>query len=183
MLGLVSWPAKLRRKNTQPFTQARRQLRRRRSCSRGTALRGPGMENRCRRGGFVDIKKAYFKGVPQRNIFMALPQGARIRQDDHPAHPVRVWHLGCCNQMGVIYRACLEELGLISGLASPCCFWHPQWKMPLVVHDDDFTSLGLDENSDKLEEGLERSMRTRYEDALGKIFRSKKCVFSTEWLL
>ena len=66
------------------------------------------------------------------------------------------------------YRSCLEELGFQSGRASPCCFWHPEWDVSLVVHGDDFASLGLDEGLDKLEEGLKTKFEIKVRGRMGE---------------
>ena len=37
------------------------------------------------------------------------------------------------------------ENGFIRGKSSPCVFWHPQTGVKCVVHGDDFTFAGSDE--------------------------------------
>ena len=69
---------------------------------------------------FVDLKKAYFNGVPERNMFMAPPKelgrGKMITQQTKCVYGT--------HDAGMIweetYRQCLEDLGFISGRASPC---------------------------------------------------------------
>ena len=124
--------------------------------------------------GFVDIKKAYFNGIPQRNIFMAPPKelgiGKTITQQTRCVYGTRdagmIWE--------ETYRSCLEELGFQSGRASPCCFWHPEWEVSLVVHDDDFTSLGLDDGLDKLEEGLKTKFEIKVRGRMGEHHECKQ---------
>ena len=72
------------------------------------------------------------------------------------------------------YRSCLEELGFLSGRASPCCFWHPKWEVSLVVHGGDFTSLGLDEGLDKLEEGLKTKFEIKIRGRMGEHHECKE---------
>ena len=110
---------------------------------------------------FIDIEKAYFNGAPQRNMFMAPPKelglGKMITQQTKCVYGTRdagmIWE--------ETYRQYLEELGFISGRASPCCFHHPEWKLSLVAHGDDFTALGVDASIDKLEAGLKASFEIK----------------------
>jgi hypothetical protein len=116
---------------------------------------------------FIDIKKAYFNGVPQRNMFMAPPKelglGKMITQQIKCVYGTRdagmIWEQ--------TYRQCLEDLGFISGRASPCCFFHPRWKLSLVVHGDDFTAVGIDDSIEKLEAGLKASFDIKIRRSIG----------------
>ena len=92
---------------------------------------------------FVDIKKAYFNGVPRRNVHLAFPKELAI-----PEHLVA--HLKRCvygtRDAGAIWEDCyadaLMEMGFERGTASPCCFYNPTTRLRVVVHGDDFTCLG-----------------------------------------
>ena len=44
------------------------------------------------------------------------------------------------------YAEVLVKMGFRRGIASPCCFYHDQRHLSLVVHGDDFTCLGTLEN-------------------------------------
>ena len=66
------------------------------------------------------------------------------------------------------YRQCLEDLGFISGRASPCCLFHPELNLSLVVHGDDVTALGIDASIDKLEAGLEASFEIKIRGRIGE---------------
>ena len=52
------------------------------------------------------------------------------------------------------YRGALEEMGFPSGIASPCCFHHPSRNLHLVVHGDDFTTMGVKADIDWFEKTL-----------------------------
>ena len=49
--------------------------------------------------------------------------------------------------------------GWSPGVASPCCFYHNELEMSLVIHGDDFTFLGTDDALDQ----AEAMMKKRYE--------------------
>ena len=96
----------------------------------------------------MDICKAYFNGVPRRDIFMSLPKELGLP-------PNRRKQIRCVYETrdaGMIwedcYRNALEDMGFKSSVASPCCFHHPTKGLHVVVHGDDFTCLGLDADID-----------------------------------
>ena len=98
---------------------------------------------------FVDIRKAYFNGKPTRNIFMMLPKelglapnmvGKLVRCAYGCRDAGHIWELR--------YRSALESMGFITGVASPCCFYHKARDVSVVVHGDDFTAIGSDSDHD-----------------------------------
>ena len=92
---------------------------------------------------FVDVKKAYFNGIPRRNLHLVFPKELGM-----PGHLVA--HLKRCvygtRDAGAIWEDCyadaLVELGFRRGIANPCCFYHVERDIMVVVHGDDFTALG-----------------------------------------
>ena len=112
---------------------------------------------------FVDIKKAYFNGVPRRNIHLAFPRELGIP-------PNLVAHLKRCvygtRDAGAIWEDCyadaLVEMGFVRGVANGCNFYHSARGLRVVVHGDDFTCLGP------------RADVLWYEDALSHKFEIKR---------
>ena len=100
---------------------------------------------------FLDVKKAYFNGLPKRDVYMQLPRELGL-----PSHFVakQVRCVYSTRDAGAIwedtYRETLESSGFVSGVASPCCFFHPQRCPSTVVHGDDITTLGEDAKLDWL---------------------------------
>ena len=91
----------------------------------------------------MDARKAYVYGVPERTIYVRLPYelelgknvvGKLVRCMYGTRDAGAIWE-SC-------YTKCLVDLGFVQGAASPCCFTHPEWKVSVVVHGDDFTALG-----------------------------------------
>ena len=58
------------------------------------------------------------------------------------------------------------SMGFKQGISSPCCFEHEEWGVAVVVHGDDFTTLGTDD------------ALNRYEAALKKTF---ECKIGGDW--
>ena len=94
---------------------------------------------------FVGVRKAYFNGVPKRNVFMQLPKEMGL-PSHYVAKQVRCVY-GTRDAGSIwedVYRSALEAMGFKSGVASPCCFTHKARGLSIVVHGDDFTALGTD---------------------------------------
>ena len=79
---------------------------------------------------FIDVRKAYFHGVPTRKIFVRLPPELGLGKD-------LVGRLDRCmygtRDAGAIWEGCysdaLIQMGFRQGVASPCCFFHPDWQV------------------------------------------------------
>ena len=106
---------------------------------------------------FVDVKKAYFYGIPVRSLYVRLPPelglgkkvvGKLVRCMYGTRDAGAIWE-GC-------YTSCLVDLGFKQGAASPCCFSHAEWGVHVVVHGDDFTALGTAHGRDLYEQGMQK---------------------------
>ena len=65
------------------------------------------------------------------------------------------------------YTSCLTKMGFVQGGASPCCFTHPEWKVSVVVHCDDFTALGSPEGLSRYEAGMQKTFECKLKGRLG----------------
>ena len=118
---------------------------------------------------FIDVKKAYFYGVPDRSLYIKFPPelgmpkdmvGKLVRCMYGTRDAGSIWE-GC-------YTKCLVDLGFEQGVASPCCFWHPQWQVSVVVHGDDFTALGTPEGLNQYEAGMCQAFECKLKGRLGR---------------
>ena len=118
---------------------------------------------------FVDIRKAYFHGIPKRALFVRLPKefglgsGVVARLD-------RCMY-GTSDAAGIwesCYSDALVAMGFVAGGASPCCFRHPTWEVSIVVHGDDFTALGTKESLDRYEQELSKVFELKVRGRLGE---------------
>ena len=118
---------------------------------------------------FVDIRKAYFNGRPKRSLYVRLPPELGLPKST-------VAKLERCmygtRDAGAIWETCyvdcLVGMGFVQGSGSPCCFEHPQWKVAVVVHGDDFSALGTDAALDKYEKGLSQKFECKFRGRLGE---------------
>ena len=124
---------------------------------------------KCLQLSFIDIRKAYFNGIPKRPVYMRFPKelglpsnvvGKLVRCAYGTRDAGAIWE--------DTYRGALEEMGFISGMASPCCFSHPSRQISLVVHGDDFTSLGLQSDLDWMDVELAKHFELKIRGRLGE---------------
>ena len=116
----------------------------------------------------VDVRKAYFNGIPTRNLYVRLPPELGLPR-------TIVGKLKRClygtRDAGHIWEAKygdeLVKMGFIQGKASPCCFHHPTWLVSLVVHGDDFTALGTDKALQLFEDGMAAAFEIKCKGRLG----------------
>ena len=118
---------------------------------------------------FLDVKKAYFNGIPRRDVYMSLPKELGL-----PSHFVgkQVRCVYGTRDAGAIweetYREALESIGFTSGVASPCCFFHKDRGLSTVVHGDDISTLGLDDDLTWLEVELAKSFELKLRGRIGE---------------
>ena len=98
---------------------------------------------------FVDIRKAYFNGIPERAIYMKLPPemglgpnvvARQVRCVYGTRDAGRIWE--------DTYTQVLVNIGFEIGKSNPCVFYHPGKDITIVVHGDDFTALAGDPELD-----------------------------------
>ena len=66
------------------------------------------------------------------------------------------------------YTMVLEAMGFRTGVSNPCIFHHEERDLMIVVHGDDFTTLGLDEDIDWFEGKLQESFEIKIRGRLGE---------------
>ena len=117
---------------------------------------------------FIDIKKAYFNGIPKRNVLMKLPRelglpsnmlGLQVRCVYGTRDAGAIWE--------ETYRSVLVNAGFTPGIASPCIFHHKDKDLTCVIHGDDFTTLGSDDALDWFESKLSESFEIKIRGRLG----------------
>ena len=65
------------------------------------------------------------------------------------------------------YSTELVKMGFVRGLASPCCFHHPERDIRAVVHGDDFTFSGEEVHLRWVQEKMQASFLCEVEGMLG----------------
>ena len=104
---------------------------------------------------FVDIRKAYFNGIPERAIFMQVPKELGLPPGT-VARQVRCVY--GTRDAGKIwedtYTQVLHNIGFVAGESNPCIFYHKVKDISVVVHGDDFTVSGPERSLEWLKDFL-----------------------------
>ena len=130
----------------------------------------------------VDVRRAYFHAKSRREVYVVLPD-----EDWEEGKCGRLLKAMCgtrdaAQNWEYAYVEALEAMGLERGKATPCAFYEREHNLRLVVHGDDFTVLGLEEDLDwfrrKISEVFEVKFRGRVGPAEGATSSSAS---STGW--
>jgi hypothetical protein len=110
----------------------------------------------------IDISRAHFYAPAQRDIFIQLPaEDPRHGEPDVCGQLLQSLYgtRDASSNWEREYSRALISGGFVKGIASPCHFWHHGWDVRLLVHGDDFFTVGPMRGLDK----FERYMRDTYE--------------------
>ena len=66
------------------------------------------------------------------------------------------------------YTQAMEHAGFVTGTANPCVFYHKVRDITLVVHGDDFTALGTNNDLDWCEKRLKDNFEIQIRGRLGE---------------
>ena len=94
----------------------------------------------------IGVRKAHLHAFVKRDVYVALPP--EVAEPGMCAKLVRSLYgmRGAPANWEELYTATLESFGFVRGRASACCFFHPVRDLRCVVHGDDFTFTGYDED-------------------------------------
>ena len=95
---------------------------------------------------FIDVRRAYFHAKARRDVYVALPAednqpgmcGKLVKAMYGTRDAAQNWEEEYCDTV--------MGLGFDRGMASPCAFYHRERNLRVVVHGDDFTFCGLEED-------------------------------------
>ena len=117
----------------------------------------------------IDVRKAHLHAEAVRTVYVALPPELQQK------HPGQCWLLRRClygtkdapARWEAHYTKHLEKMGFTKGLASSCCFSHPQRKVRCVVHGDDFTFVGEEADLDWAEKAMNEAFLCKVAGRVG----------------
>ena len=124
----------------------------------------------------IDIKRAHFHAKAIRDVYVELPE-----QDSAPgmrAHFLKSMYgiRDAAQNWEREYTRALVGLGFLSGLATPCIFYHPKRDVRVVVHGDDFTALASGLGGNWLSEQLKKSYQVKVRGILGPDSHDDRCI-------
>jgi hypothetical protein len=116
---------------------------------------------------FIDIRRAYFQANAVRDVFVELPEedaeegmcGMLIRAMYGTRDAAQNWEKA--------YSEFMMERGFDIGVASPCVFWHRERGIRAVVHGDDFTMLGWEEDLDWFRKEIQERFEVKIKGRIG----------------
>ena len=116
----------------------------------------------------VDVKKAHLNGVCDKDdIYVELPEEAKA---PGKCGKLTRWLYGmrqAARGWEDEYSAKFTSVGLMKGKASPSAFWCEATGLRCVVHGDDFTFLGYDEDLRRIRADMERWYKIKVRGVLG----------------
>ena len=101
---------------------------------------------------FVDVKKAHLNGKVDSDQFIVIELPREVGGDKRYGR-LRRWLYGMRGAASAWERDFsmrFQEVGFEKGKAAPTVFWHREKDVSCVVHGDDFTFLGLDDELDEM---------------------------------
>ena len=116
---------------------------------------------------FIDIRKAFFHADARREVYVELPN-----QDASPGMCGKLKKSlygtrdAAQNWMDAYIKA-LEDMGFKRGISSPCAFWHKRREIRTVVHGDDFTALGHEEQLDWFRKEMQKKFECKFRGRIG----------------
>ncbi len=117
---------------------------------------------------FIDVRRAYFHAKARRTVFIELPEEDQERgmcgELDKSMYGTRDAAL---NWEWEYTEFMTKQGGFKKGRASPCIFKNEEKGMCAVIHGDDFTILGSEEDLDWLKEKSIRRFEIKHRGRLG----------------
>ena len=115
---------------------------------------------------FIDVSKAYFHAPATRPVYVELPDEA-LEPHERGGHICGKLNYSlygtrdAAQNWEAEYTRYLTKLGFKRGLSSPCIFYHAARDMTVVVHGDDFTTLGEESQLNWLENQLKQKFEIK----------------------
>jgi hypothetical protein len=139
---------------------------------------GVGYEEGAREHGmkldFIDIRKAFFHADARREVYVEL---SKEDHTDGKCGKLKKSLYGtrdaAQNWMDA-YTKAMEDMGFRRGAASPCAFWNARREIRTVVHGDDFTTLGHEEQLDWFKKEMEKRFECKHRGRIGPGRRRKR---------
>ena len=97
---------------------------------------------------FIDISRAYFQAEAIRRVYVELPEEDYSEGMCGLLQKSMYGTRDAAQNWGEAYSSFMRSIGFTQGTGSPCVFWHSTKELRVVVHGDDFTVLGWEEQLD-----------------------------------
>ena len=117
---------------------------------------------------FIDVRRAYFHSKAIREVYVDLPK--EDYQEGYCGRLLKAMYgtRDAALNWEYSYLEFMEKVGFRLGVASTCVFYHPEKKLRAVIHGDDFTLLGSDENLDWFRERIKERFEVKMRGRVGR---------------
>ena len=105
------------------------------------------------KGLIIDVRKAHLNGICEDKVYVRIPPESKLAKPGKCGRLNR-WLYGmrpAAQAWQKDYTGKLESVGFQVGRASKVVFYHEEWQVRLVVHGDDFTFVGEQEDLNRVE--------------------------------
>ena len=116
---------------------------------------------------FIDVKRAYFYAKAIRNVYIKLPD--EDRQDGKVGKLAKSMYgtRDAASNWEAQYVEFCRSAGLTPGVSSVCAFYNEERDLRAVVHGDDFTYLGYEEDLQWIIDKMKQTFEIKIRGILG----------------
>ena len=116
---------------------------------------------------FIDVKRAYFHAPVTRDVYVQLPDEDGGAGQCGKLNMSMYGTRDAASNWEAAYTDFHASSGFTPGISSPCAFYHQARDIHCVIHGDDFTYLGRDEDLDWLQGVLTQTFEIKIRGRLG----------------
>ena len=125
---------------------------------------------------FIDVRRAYVHAPAIRKVFIQLPDedyeegmcGELIKAMYGTRDAAQNWEIE--------YGQFMEEMNFMRGKSSPCVFNNKERELRVVVHGDDFTVMGKENQLDWFREKIANRYEVKFRGRIGPEQKDEKSI-------
>ena len=125
---------------------------------------------------FIDVRRAYFHAKSRRTVYVELPKELAEEGKCGKLEKSMYGTRDAAQNWEVEYSEWLQQVGFTRGKASPCAMFHPRRNLRLVVHGDDFTLLGAEEDLDWFKGEIVQKFEVKFRGRIGPGVNDQKSI-------
>ena len=117
---------------------------------------------------FVDVVRAYFHALARRQEYVKLPSEDHAEGMRGLLKRAMYGTRDAAQNWESAYAELVEDLGFARGKSNPCIFWHEAREVRIVVHGDDITVFGPEDELDRFREEISKQMSVKFRARLAR---------------
>ena len=123
---------------------------------------------------FIDIRKAYFHADARREVYVELPKEDHTEGKCGKLRKSLYGTRDAAQNWMDAYIKAMEEMGSKRRATSPWAFWNGRREIRVVLHGDDFTALGHEEQLNWFRKEMEKKFGCKYRGRIGPAEEDEK---------